>query len=209
MIGIVSSAIFDPTKKVARITLSSALSLGQSMTVSQYVPSGEISLPLPGQMVTIKQHGLTQIEILGYLNAIDDENFTIHPGEWARTNANWYLQGALTGLQIQEALTANIEHLMAGESTNKVLLDVIKLVIAQNQFLANHVHSNGNNGNPTGAYMSATSTLPSDAQVSQDQTYISNNKNLTITGTYQPYTTSTKEVSNEQTGIHQSVDGGV
>jgi hypothetical protein len=202
MIGIVQSALFHPIKKVAKITLSSSLSLGQLMTVSQYVPSGEISLPAPGAIVTLKQHGLTQVEILGYLNTIDDTNFSIQPGEWAKTNSNWYLQGSLTGLQIQEALTANIEHLVAGESTNKVLIDVIKLVIAQNQFLSSHVHSNGNNGNPTGAYIPATSPLPSASQVSNDQTYIGKNQNLAITGTYQPYGTTQEVATNDEAGIY-------
>ena len=182
MLGIVQSASFDPIKQLASITLASSLSLGQTMTVEQYCTAGDISLPAQGQYVQLEQDGLTSVRIVGYLNTLVDKNFVIVSGEWSKCNANWYLQGRLSGLQIQQALTDNIEHLMAGESTNAVLLDLINNVIALCAYTSSHIHTNGNAGANTGT--PTTSVQPTN--LSADKSYIGGNQNLIITGTYKP-----------------------
>jgi hypothetical protein len=152
--------------------------------VIQFDTPNVLSMPVTGQLVNIDKEANTQFQVTGYVNSIQDVNYTIGTGEYTAYSSNWYSSVRTAGVEIQEANTANIENVMMGQSTNEVLLDIMQLLIDFITWASIHDHS----GVQTGSGVSGppVTSPPSDSTVVSDQTYINGNENLAITGVYTP-----------------------
>jgi hypothetical protein len=184
MIGEMKSASYDATTGTVKVILRTSTTVGYPDTSEQYSPYGIMSVPLPDVLVNVDNQARSQNMVTGYNNRIMDENFSINPGEISLYSVNWYNHTHNAGISMQPRNSINKENAVMGQSTNKVLIDIMSLLISVIQYLDEHVHTGvttggGNSGPPL-------DPAPSDTVVSEDKDYIEANKNLAITGTYEP-----------------------
>lgn len=157
---------------------------GQVNKLLLYQAPNTISVPKSGNMVTFEYQGPSQMQMTGYNSRILDENFTTSQGEWTGYSNSWYLSTRNSGVEVQQVNTTNKENLMAGQSTNSVLSDILALLIGIINYLETHTHSGvQTGGGDTGPVVQI---VPDDSDIVSDKTYIDANKNLFITGTYEP-----------------------
>ena len=184
MLANMESASYDATTGQVNIIMKNTTINGYQNTVNQYQDANTLSVPLPGNIVNLDMQAKTQMQVTGYQSTIIDENYTILPGEFTSYSPNWYVSTRVAGVEVQEANTANKENLMAGQSTNGVLSDIMQLLVDIVNYLETHTHS----GVTTGSGSSGTPVeIPPDgSSVVSDQSYIGADHNLFITGTYEP-----------------------
>jgi len=183
MLAKMTSASFSSSNRRVSVNLETSTSVGYTNNCQQYSPYGIMSVPLPGQLVLISQQSAAQVVVSGYNNQVNDENFSILPGETTIYAPSWYIRNAIAGCAIQQANSANVEHQMMGESTNSVIADILEYLVGLQGYIASHVHSGCGGDINSGA---PTTSPPATGSLSTDQTYIAANQNLAITGTYQP-----------------------
>ncbi len=182
--GTGSFAAYDPVTGCIKVTLANSTSIGYGNNMDQYAPAGVMSVPSTMDLVNQDPQSRAQVHVTGYKNVILDENFSINPGEISLYSTNWYNQTANGGIFMQPRNTAFKENAVMGQSTNKVLVDIMDLLIGVITYLDSHVHTGvttggGNSGPPL-------DPAPDDSDVVADNAYIGGNKNLAITGTYEP-----------------------
>lgn len=184
MIGQMSSARYDPLSGRIKVKLISSTANGYGNTVDQYSPYGIMSVPNSDVLINLDRQALTQVVATGYNNTILDVNFSINAGEISLYSNNWYNHTANSGIFMQPRNTAFKENAVMGQSTNKVLKDIMELLINIITYLDTHVHtgvtSGGANSGPP------LNPAPDNSTVVTDNIYIGANKNLAITGTYEP-----------------------
>ena len=167
-----------------QVILKNSLMNGYSNTVNLYQTPNTISVPLARNLINIDSQGPSQVQMTGYNSVINDENYTIAPGEFTGYSQNWYVSARNGGVEVQQVNTTNKENLPAGQSTNSVLSDMLGIIIEIITYLGTHTHSGvttgGGNSGPV------VTPPPSDTDIVDDKTYIDANKNLFITGTYEP-----------------------
>lgn len=183
MLAKMTSASFDTSTGRVSVSLDTSTSVGYPNNCQQFGDYGHIAVPLPGQLVEVTQQALAQVQVTGYNNQVKDTNFSLNPGESASYNANWYTIHSLNGEYIQEAQTAHVENVMMGQSTNAVLKDILDYLVGLESYIGSHVHSGCGGTNDSGG---PTTSPPDVSAISADVTYIGDNKNLAITGTYTP-----------------------
>jgi hypothetical protein len=88
---------------------------------------------------------------------------------------------------MQPVSASDKENAMMGQSTNGVITDILNLLVDIVNYLGSHVHTGVQTGTDNTGPVFATPPLPDDSNVVSDQGYISDNKNLAITGTYTPH----------------------
>jgi len=198
VISSASNPVINPDGSIS-VSLYTSTNLGYLNQCSQYQSWGIYSIPTANQIANIEQQADTNVVVTGYNNRITDTNFTATTqGSTSLYSLSWYLcddAGSGKGIYAQPVNTANQENFMMGQSTNKVLLDIMNLLVEVITYLGTvetifnaHVHS----GVMTGSGTSAVSTTPwgtppDPTTVNNDNTYITANKNLAITGTYTPH----------------------
>jgi hypothetical protein len=186
MIAEMSSASFGTNGRVL-VELKTSTINAYTNLVEQYSPYGIMSVPLPTQLVNIEQQSPTQVMMTGFNNAITDSEFSINAGEIATYSQSWYNFTANAGIYMQPVGLSNKENAMMGQSTNGVITDILNLLVEIINYLGTHVHTGVTSGTDESGIAFATPPLPDDSNVIADQTYISDNKNLAITGTYTPH----------------------
>lgn len=184
------------------VNLITSTNAGYVNQCIQYNDYGHISVPLPKQIINIERQADSQVIVTGYENSVTDQNLSINPGESINFSTNWYHARANAGIYMQPANTANKENSVMGQSTNKVIADILNRLIALETWANNHMHNPGsfqvilpgtlNAGGPTpvmvtGVSANPASTSPDGNNINDDLTYINGNKNLAITGVYTPY----------------------
>lgn len=190
MLARIQQAEYDPTTGEVVIQLATSTVTGYQNVVTQYTVPNVISVPKINQVPNLDPQALTQVQITGYSNSLIDENYSINNGEFTAFSDNWYSSTKGSGVEIQEAQTTNIENLMMGQSTNSVLSDILQMLINIIDYLNSHTHEAGDltapNGSVTGTTGEVVDAAPDDTDITQDLSYIQDNQNLAITGTYQP-----------------------
>ncbi len=184
MLANIFSASYDSTTGQVKVVLPNTSINGYKNTVNQYQTANTISVPIAGGLVSLDVQSPAQMQITGYQSTLIDENYTINEGEFTSYSTGWYASTRNSGVEIQEAQTANIENMMMGQSTNAVMLDILTYLIALYTWATTHTHS----GVQTGSGISGITVqnVPNDSDITTDQTYITANHNLAITGTYEP-----------------------
>jgi hypothetical protein len=185
IIGTIVSSNYDPASGQITMLLNNSTINGYQNTVYNYQSAQTLSAPLPGLLTHVSSSAISQMQVTGFATSLIDENYTWNAGEHTAFSQNWYTNTRINGCDIQQAQTANIENMVMGQSTNHVLTDIMALLVAVIDYLNTHVHS----GVTTGGGVSGVVTVPApdDSTVVSDQTYIGDNKNLAITGSYEPY----------------------
>lgn len=183
MIASLQSAEYDPTTGKIKILINNSTINGYQNTISNYTCPNVMSVPVSTNPINIDVQSATQMVMTGQNNRIIDSNYTIAPGEFTAYSQNWYTSTRNGGVEVQQANTANKENLMAGQSTNSVLSDIMDLLSAIVTYLGTHTHTGGTISGNTGPVVTPP---PSDTDILDDITYIDANKNLFITGTYEP-----------------------
>lgn len=137
MIGQLDTATY--TGGEIQCSLLSSLYLGYANTVYQYGMANTISFPLPNSQTLMVSQSDAQVDVIGYRNNILDTNFNLYSGEFCSYSKDWYMitgnkasdpNGGNGGLVIQPnpapalPLPKN-ENMMMGQSTNKVLADIV------------------------------------------------------------------------------------
>lgn len=184
MIANIVSAEYDNATGAVNVVMNNTTVNGYSNTVLSYQTANTLSVPLEGNLVNLDIQAPTQLQMVGVNSRITDIEYTIAPGEFTSYSTGWYLSTRNAGIEAQEANTPNKENLMAGQSTNAVLNDMLNIIIEIITYLGTHTHS----AVQTGTDVSGTVVVPPpvDTEIIADQTYISANHNLLITGTYEP-----------------------
>lgn len=196
MLGRIISAAYDNTIGRVFVKLASSTNTGLQNNCEQYQDWGHISVPTDEQLVNVEEDALSQVKVTGYNNQIYDNNFILNPGESCNYSSNWYHIRATNGIYMQPVNTSNKENAMMGQSTNKVLSDIMSLLIDIINYLATHTHSAGTYTADltTGKIIEGTfsgipvQNIPNDSNIVSDKNYIENNHNLAITNSYQPKT---------------------
>ncbi len=192
MLANITSASYNATTGQINVLMPNTTINGYHNTVLQYQTANTLSVPIAGMLVDLDVQAPTQMQITGYNNAIVDTNYTITSGEFTSYSTNWYASTRISGVEIQQAHTANKENMMMGQSSNQVISDILALLINICGYLTTHTHKAGlyvapSGGGPvTGTSGTPVQTTPDDSDVVSDKTYIDGNKNLAITGTYTP-----------------------
>lgn len=199
MLARMQSAKYNSDTGEIEIQLATSTTTGYQNTVAQYTTPGIIAFPSTNQVPNIDPQAQTQVQVTGYSNSIVDANYTIAAGEITNYSTNWYSSVRNSGVEIQQAQTANKENAIMGQSTNSVLADIINLqlnIIVYLQTIEDlfntHTHSGVSSGSDMTGPVTGTAipptfpAPPSDTDVSNDLTYIEGNKNLAITGIYEP-----------------------
>lgn len=186
MLASISGASYDATTGRVKATLNNSTVNGYQNTVEIFQSYGVLSVPVVKQLVNIEQQAQTQVMMTGYNNSIVDSNFVLNSGETCIYSPNWYNVVAINGIYMQVPHTASKENAMMGQSTNSVMLDILTYLIALYEWASTHTHQYSPGSNPPTQTAVSTQTVPSDSGISSDQTYISGNHNLAITGTYEP-----------------------
>lgn len=182
-IALQSSSFYDSESGRVKCNLSSSSAAGYPNLVNVYQGANCLSIPINSQLINIEIQSLSQQQATGFDNFIIDENYSLSSGEDTRYSQNWYSSVRTSGVEIQEAQSPNKENLMMGQSTNKVLSDIMELLIEVIQYLNTHIHSGGTISGNTGT---PTTSAPDDGSIGTDKTYIDGNHNLAITGIYEP-----------------------
>src|ERR1700761_6053613 len=187
----ITSAQYDPDTGTIKVLMPNTSINGYQNTVDLYQTPNTISVPLPEDLAILEVQSPTQMQMNGQQTSVIDPNFTTLPGEFNAIAKNyWYFSTKLSGVQIQQALTSHIENMMMGPSTNLVLVDIMNLLIAIVNYLNSHTHEAGDyvagSAAVTGNSGTVVTAAPDDNTIISDNNYISANKNLAITGTYQP-----------------------
>lgn len=190
-LGIMKNAIVDDDGRI-KITLITSNNAGYVNKCEQYAPYGIFSIPKANVRVNIETQSLSNVVVTGYNNQITDTNFTEKTeGTIVNYSDNWYNITTSSGIYYQPTNTSYKENAIAGQTTNKVLIDMMQIIIDVISYLANHTHNAGSynapNGPVTGTSGAPVSAPPSDSKIQADKTNITNNKNLIITNTYTPY----------------------
>jgi hypothetical protein len=180
----ISQATYNADTGQTEAIMPNSTMPGYQNLVNHYQTAQTMSIPNPGLPAHLAVIGPTEMWIAGYLNHITDANYTLQAGEHTAYSANWYQSVRISGVEIQEAQTANIENQVMGQSTNSVLSDIMSLLIQVITYLNVHVHTGVQAGSDVSGIVSVLA--PDDTQVVSDKTYIDGNKNLAITGTYEP-----------------------
>lgn len=197
------SAEFDlPTQRV-KVNLSTSTSSGLTSTkCEQYQTYGIMSVPMPGQLVEVKQDGLANTYVTGYNNQLypKDDYFSINPGEISLYSLKWYISASNDSVNIKPRHLGYVsEPMMMGKSTNALLTDLINYIISLEEYISHHTHSgcggNSNSGPPT-------SSPPETDKLESDKDYISNEGNLAVTDKYYPKNNSIIQGILEKHGIN-------
>lgn len=184
MLAKYDTTIYDTETGTIKVNLSTSNCVGYPNQLGQFNAPNIIARPKTGQLVNIDQQNSAQLMVTGYENSIIDENYSLNPNETTIYSSSWYLNAFNNGIKVQQAQTANAENFMMGQSTNAVLVDILQYIIDLVTWLSTHTHSGVQSGSDTSG---APATIPpSDTTISNDNTYIGGNKNLAITGTYEP-----------------------
>lgn len=175
-----------------QVTLSTSNNAGYNNVCEQYAPYGIFSIPNADVRVNIETQSYANVVVTGYNNTITDINFIEkNAGIVAIYSNNWYNIIANTGVYYQPRNSGNKENAIAGQTTNKVLIDIMQIIIDIVTYLQSHQHEAGSyqvNGSPaTGISGSPVSAPPSISTITKDKTNITSNANLIITNTYKPY----------------------
>lgn len=184
MLSSFNSAAYDSVTGNVVVNLDTSTAPGYPNQIIQMDTPNIISVPKSGEMINIEQQDKSQVLAVGYANRIIDSNFSIGANEIALYSANWYGCTYGNGVFVQEANTTHKENYMMGQSTNSVLHDILAYLIAIFNYLGTHTHSGVQSGTDTSGV--PVTPPPVDTQIIDDQTYIDGNKNLAITGTYEP-----------------------
>ncbi len=174
----------DPDFGTIRITLDNAVSMGFINNVALYQDPNVLSVPNDVNPAELHVQSAAQMRMGGVRPSIQDTNFEISPGEWTSYTNNWYVNNRHSGVEIQQAQSSNKENMMMGQSTNEVLLDIVQALIALYDWAETHTHTGGTISGNTGTPIEP---IPDDSAIVNDETYIQDNKNLAITGTYEPH----------------------
>ena len=130
MIGSLSSAEYLNGEIVCSLTDS--LYLGYPNTVYQYGMANCISFPNDNTQPILSSQNDAQVDIIGYRNNITDPNFNIYEGEFCSYSNDWYMitgnNNGNNGVMLQSKVQNIKENMMMGQSTNKVLTDIIDLL---------------------------------------------------------------------------------
>lgn len=179
--------VTDTTSKsygALTLTTNNTSVLGYKNNVLIYQDANTFSVPAAGTLVNLENENPAYNAATGFSNRITDTNYSIQAGEWTAFSPNWYQSVRVAGVEIQEANTTNTENMVMGQSTNSVLSDMLELLIDIINYLDTHTHTGVTTGGGTSGI--PTSPAPNDSQVVSDKTYIDADKNLAITGTYEP-----------------------
>lgn len=169
------------------IITTNCAAFGYPNSLYQYQTAQTLSMPTLGTPVNIDIQNDAQVMVTGYRTSIIDYNYAAPNGEFTSYSSNWYASTRVSGVEIQQAQTANIENTVMGQSTNSVLVDIMSLIVEIINYLGTHTHTySPGEGTPTPTTV-PIQPLPNDSQVVNDQSYIQDNKNLAITGVYEPY----------------------
>jgi len=184
----VNNPSYDAETGTITVEVPDASIGGFKYELSQYQAAQTLSMPNDDVLANLDKQSSAQMMVTGYCSSIIDDEYTIKSGEFTSYSSNWYVSTRVAGVEIQQAKTANVENMMMGQSTNKVLADMLSLIIDLITWADSHTHSVTTVISPVGPCTGATGTTitpaPSDSTVSKDLTYIKSNKNLAITGTY-------------------------
>lgn len=195
MKGIIDNASLDSGGYVVADLTTSTIPGYNNISCSICFDPGHYAIPLSNTLLKYDLISDSDLAIHGFYNYIADANLSISSGDTVNYSAtednsgsisySWYQVVSNNGVYIQEANTSNKENQMMGQSTNKVLLDIMELLEEIVTFLSTHTHS----GVTTGVGISGISVLspPSTTTITKDNTYISSNENLAITNVYKPY----------------------
>lgn len=186
MLANMSSSFYNSDTGNIVVEMPNTTINGYSNSVGQYQTANTLSVPLPGNLVSLNVQCPTQMQVIGYQNSIIDNNYSIVPGEFTSYSTSWYASTRNSGIEIQEANTAHKENQVMGQSTNAVLLDIMNLLVEVVTYLGTHVHTGVMTGGSNTGTVFGSPTIPDDSEVISDQTYIGDNKNLAITGVYTP-----------------------
>lgn len=175
-----------------QITLSTSNNAGYNNVCEQYAPYGIFSIPNADVRVNIETQSYANVVVTGYNNTITDVNFSEKTaGTVVTYSNNWYNITTNTGIYYQPRNSGNKENAIAGQTTNKVLIDIMQIIIDIVTYLQSHQHEAGAyqaNGTPvTGTSGSPASAPPSTSTITKDKTNVTSNANLIITGSYKPY----------------------
>ena len=189
MLASMQTATYDSEKGIVKVVINNSSINGYKNTVRLYQTPNTISVPVEGNLINLDVQADSQLQMTGYNSRITDANFTIASGEFTAYSTNWYLSTRNLGVEVQQVNTANKENLIAGQSTNSVLNDMLGIIIqivAYMTAFSVHVHPGGTLPSGSTGVVATQPPVPSDTDIVVDQTYIAANKNLFITGTYEP-----------------------
>lgn len=187
MLATISNATYDASTGTIVVTLDNSIANGFQNQVDQYQTANTLSVPIPGNVTNLDIQSSAQMQVSGYKNRITDTNYSIAPGEFTSYSPNWYSSTRVAGIEAQQVNTANKENFMMGQSTNGVLTDIMTLLIGMLTWMETHTHLYSPGSNTPVQTNPPTQTPPNDSDVTSDQSYIADNKNLAITGTYMPH----------------------
>jgi hypothetical protein len=195
-IALLNSAYFDEKTGFTIAKLSTSNTLGYPNSVQILNNYGIISIPTKNKLCIISQHGQTDSKVFGILNSINDKNFSIKEGETIVFSEHWYNKTGNDGVYLQVAKSEyKAEAQMMGESTNKVISDLLQYILDLYEYLGilstalnAHVHTGVQTGTGSSATIAVPFTVPPvPTNITKDKPYISNNKNLALTKNFQPY----------------------
>jgi hypothetical protein len=190
------SFVYDANTGYMTAVLDTSLMNGYPNTVDVYSTPQIMAFPENDvNLAILDNQSQAQTQLLAIYNKIKDTHYIIEKGEITLFSTNWYNSVRKSGVELQPVNNANKENAMMGQSTNKVLADILDYcnkiynsLLQMDSVFASHTHSGVQSGNDNSGTPSAPFPPPPlPTKIISDTTYIEANHNLAITGVYSPY----------------------